>query len=180
MKIVRGNSKKKTPKKLATVSDLAIRVFINDLLNRGQIITFNQFCKDLGFKAAQQVRQFLQQKINFPKPRLDYAIKVLVEKYGANEKFLMAGSGDLYKDKPYVAAAPTISQTASSNILNMNDMKQLQRLLLINEQLKERIAHLEKLQVEKTELLDRQSRIIEQLTVPKVKKSGSKSGSNKK
>jgi len=174
-------SKNKTPKKLATVSDLAIRVFINDLLNRGQIITFNQFCQDLGFKAAQQVRQFMQQKINFPKPRLGYAIRVLVEKYGASEKFLVAGSGDLYKDKPYVAAVPTISQTASSNILNMNDMKNLQALQQINDHLKDRIEQLEKMQQEKSDLLKYQNELINKLTAqPKLKSLPKKSANKKK
>ena len=145
-----------SPTRPPGITDVAIRILIQDLINRNQVPIFLDFAHQLGFKTAQQLRQFMQQKINFPKPKKDFAISVLIKNYNASADFLAAGTGDIYAGDPYQAPVVKLHQQPYQG-LDFESLKRFQELLKINVELKQKLNQLQA-------LLDEKNKQITQLT----------------
>jgi hypothetical protein len=154
---------KSKPAKPATVTDIALRLFIQDLVDRGQVPVMYKFARELGFNTSHQVKWFLEGERNFPIAKVHEAIDVLVKTYKANRNFLLTGHGQMYKGKAYMMEDQNLSLQVNENILSYGGMKKVNDLEKVNEELKQRIRELERIEKQNRQLIETQQDLIMQL-----------------
>jgi hypothetical protein len=156
-------AKKSGPKKPPTPTDLALRRFIQDLIDRKQIGAADWLGIELGYREGNVIRFFMKENRNFPKGRIPRALELFTSKYKANKEFLLTNKGPMYRGAPYMASPEELRLRGPQNVLGIGAVKKLQELEIINEQLEKKNQELQQIIQDKIELINTQRALIQQL-----------------
>ncbi|MDH7463958.1 hypothetical protein QEG73_21835 [Chitinophagaceae bacterium 26-R-25] len=150
---------KQKPAKPETETDIALRNFINHLIENGQILVFSAFTEQLGYKTPHQVDRFLKGQVNYPRPRLESTVEILRDQYGANYEFLMSNKGPMFAKSGSqgvrVVGAPRFG--VGRKLTELEKLKKaMEELRKMNEDLEQRLR-------DKDELISVQNKLIKRI-----------------
>ncbi len=161
--------KKHLPAKPPTVTDIALRQVLNDLIDRGQIPVLLSLASELGFKTTGQLRFFINEERNFPRAKVPHAVDKLSDKYRVNKDFLLTGHGKMYNGKPYLSSESIPVIEHHPNITSIGGVKKMQELEKQLAELEKKNKELEKLLRDKQELIATQRDLISELKASPAK-----------
>lgn len=145
------------PKRNASVSDIALRLIIKDLVERYQA-RLPDIAKVLGYEDSTVISKFLKGERNYPVKKVSIAINTFVKIYNANRVFLKTGHGEMYLNNPYMNEEKIINKPA--NITTLASDQKINELTEINRKLQEKNKQLEKLLKAKDQIIKLQEKII--------------------
>lgn len=148
------------PVKKSSVTDIAIRLLITDLIARNQA-TLPEISKVFGYEDSSVISKFLRGERNYSRQKLRSAIDSLVTIYKANPTYLETGHGSMYAGDPYMNNDKNSFVNDPGNIALYANRQRILELETINKKLQERNKQLEELLKAKSEIIKLQKKIID-------------------